>query len=327
MTMDDRFMNQMRRDPDSKFARSLREKLREKEPSPVLRALRPAPALAFAAAGLVVVALFAFPEVRVSAQAMLDLFRVRQFEAVQIDDSHLDRLKDLQGDNTLMVFDRHVKLVDPGPPQEFASLDAAIAATGLVARRPSFMPNGVVADTVLVVGASSGQLSVSEAKLRALLDALALADVAVPSGLDGKLIEMRKEPAIIQRFEKGQWRATLVQSKSPELSVPAGFDMERIAEIGLRVLGLDAAEARRVARNTDWRSTLLVPVPVNASTFRQVTVRGQKGLMITTSGERSEDGDRRRTGTVVLWSDGDQVFGVTGNMSPQEVLMMAESVQ
>ena len=325
--MDDRFMNELRRDPDSKFTRSLREKLREQEPSPVMRALRPAPALAFASVGLVVVALFVFPEVRVSAQAMLDLFRVRKFEAVEIDESHMDRLKKLGGDNTLMVFDEHVKLVDPGPPQVFASLAEAVSATGLVARQPTFFANGVTADTVLVVGASSGQLSVSEAKLRALLDALALADVAVPAGIDGKRIELRKEPTIIQKFVKGQWRASLVQSKSPELSVPAGFDMARMAEIGLRVLGLDAGEARRVARNTDWRSTLVVPVPVNASTFRQVTVHGQQALLITTSGEPAKDGQRHRNGTVVLWSEGDQVFGMMGNMSSQEVMLMAESVQ
>ena len=325
--MDDRFMNELRRDPDPDFSRSLKARLREHAPSPVMRALRPAPALAFAALALGVVALFVFPEARVSAQAMLDLFRVRKFAALQLDESRMDRLKDLQGDNTLMVFDQHEKLVDPGPPQQFASLAEAVSATGMSARQPSFFANGVIADTVTVVGASAGQLSVSEAKLRALLDALALADVSVPSGIDGKLIGMRKEPTIIQQFEKGQWRATLVQSKSPELSVPAGFDMERMAEIGLRVLGLDAAEARRVARDTDWRSTLVVPVPLNASTFRQVTVRGEQGLMITTSGAPNKDGQRRRDGTVVLWTEGDQVFGMMGNMSPQEVLMMAESVR
>jgi len=327
MTMDDRFMNELRRDPDPDFSRSLKARLREQAPSPVMRALRPAPALAFAAVALVAVALFAFPEVRVSAQAMLDLFRVRKFAAIEIDESHLDRLKTLQSDNTLLVFDRHEQLVDPGLPQVFTSLAEATSATGLSARQPSQFANGVIADTVTVVGASAGQLSVSEDKLRALLDALALSDVAVPSGIDGKLIGLRKEPTIIQHFKRGQWRVTLVQSKSPELSVPAGFDMERMAEIGLRVLGLDANEARRVARDTDWRSTLVVPVPLNASTFRQVTVRGQQGLMITTSGEPSEDGHRRRDGTVVLWSEGDQVFGMMGNMSPQEVLMMAESVQ
>lgn len=325
--MDDRFMNQLRRDPDSKFSRSLREKLREQESSPVMRALRPAPVLALASVAIVAVALFAFPEVRVSAQAMLDLFRVRKFAAVQFDESRMDRLKGLQGDNTLMVFDHHEKLVEAGPPQVFTTLAEAGAAAGLAARRPTHLPYGLTADTVLVEGASAGRISVSEEKLRALLDALGLRDVTVPTGLDGKLVELHKSPSIIQKFRHERWHAAMVQSRSPEVSVPAGLDIERLAEIGLRVLGLDAGEARRVAQNTDWRSTLVVPVPLNASTFRQVTVRGQQGLMITTTGERSEDGNRRRDGTVVLWTEGDQVFGLMSNISPEDVLQMAESVQ
>jgi hypothetical protein len=116
----------------------------------------------------------------------------------------------------------------------------------------------------------------------------------------------------------------LVQARSPEVSVPAGWDVERLAEIGLRVLGLDTGEARRIARSTDWRSTLLVPVPMNASTFRQVTVHGQAGLLITTS-TRGEDG-RRREGTMLMWTEGERVFCLQGNLSGPDLMQMAESV-
>jgi len=71
---------------------------------------------------------------------------------------------------------------------------------------------------------------------------------------------------------------------------------------------------------------LLVPVPVNASTFRQVTVHGAQGLLITTSGFNG-DGDRRREGTFVLWSEGDRVYAVTGNLGDKDLLQMAESMQ
>ena len=116
----------------------------------------------------------------------------------------------------------------------------------------------------------------------------------------------------------------LVQARSPEVSVPAGWDVERLAEIGLRVLGLDTGEARRIARSTDWRSTLLVPVPMNASTFRQVTVRGQSGLLITTS-SRGQDG-RRREGAMLMWTQGERVFCLQGNLSGRDLMQMAESV-
>ena len=326
--MDDHFMNTVRRDPDPNFSRDLRGRLRAKDEPRVMRSFLPVPALAGAVAVAVVASLLLFPSVRASAQAMLDLFRVRKFAAVPFDQTRIDKLRSLKGTtNPMMVFDRHETVVDPGPPRQFATLEEGATAAGLVARRPGFLPNGLVADTVTVEGAQSGLVSVSEAKLRALLEALSLSDVQVPSGLDGKVVEMRKSPILIQRFRSEHQYAALVQSKSPEVSVPVGFDVERLAEIGLRILGLDAGEARRVARATDWRSTMVVPVPLNVRTFRQVTVHGQQGLLVTTVAANATDGQPHRDGTVLLWTENDHVFGLVGDLAPDDLLQMAESVR
>jgi hypothetical protein len=325
MTMDDRFLNELRRDPDPRFARQLHQKLRVQESPRRAWTPRLVPTMAVAVVGLVVVAMFAFPSVRASAQAMLDLFRVRKFAAVQFDESRMEKLKALDDDRAFMVFDHQDVVQDPGPPRIVPSVDAAGAAAGFRVARPSFLPGGLTPDTVRVQSAGQARLSISEAKLRALLDALDLRDVTVPSGLDGKVVDVRKPPIVIQQFHNsGRLRATLVQSNSPEIGIPAGLDVERLAEVGLRVIGLDASEASRVAHATDWRSTLLVPVPINASTFRQVTVGGAQGLLITTS-ER-KDGIRRE-GTIVLWSEGEKVYGAFGNLSDRDLLQMAESVQ
>jgi hypothetical protein len=85
--MDDRMLHDYRREPDPRFASDLRERLRRHErpralPSP--RALRIVAAVAAAAAVTVV---FAVPSVRVSAQALLDVFRVRRFAAVEFKES------------------------------------------------------------------------------------------------------------------------------------------------------------------------------------------------------------------------------------------------
>jgi hypothetical protein len=147
----------------------------------------------------------------------------------------------------------------------------------------------------------------------------------VPSGLDGQWVDVHKPAMVMQRFKGGRWNAQLIQAMSPEVQVPPGFDVERLAEVGLRILGLDAGEARRVATTTDWRSTLLVPVPTNASTFRQVTVHGQQGLLITTTAHG--DGEKRREGTVVMWTENGRVYALAGNFGGPDVMQMAESVQ
>jgi hypothetical protein len=326
--MDDRFLEDLRRDPEPGFARDLRARLRARSEDRRAWAPRLVPALGLAFAALAVAGLFAFPAVRASAQAMLDLFRVRRFAAVTYDAARVEKLRSLQGagDPSLMVFERRETVLDPGPARAFPDAGAAGAAAGLTLRRADHLPAGLAPDSVFVQGAGEMRLSVSEARLRALLDALDLRDVAVPAGIDGRIVDVRKPPVVIQKFRGPRSRAALLQCDSPEIAVPAGMDIERLAEIGLRVIGLDASEARRVARETDWRTTLVVPVPLNASTFRQVTVHGEPGLLITTA-RRDAEGQRRREGTMVMWTEGGRVLAIVGDLDPSDTMEMAESVR
>lgn len=324
--MDERVLHDYRREPDPRFARDLRERLRRHEASRHFSSPRMTRVLAAACAVAIVAALFTVPSVRVSAQAVLDLFRVRRFAAVEFKKSRLEALRSVEKEHGHLIFDREEKVLDPGPPLYVSSREAAGSMAGFTVKAPSFLPEGLAADSVFVQGEGAMRLSVSESKLRSLLDQLDIHDVTIPPGLDGKWIEVRTQPVVIQRFRFEKRRAALIQARSPEVAVPAGWDVERLAEIGLRVLGLDAGEARRISRATDWRSTLLVPVPVDASTFRQVTVRGQPGLLILTPGERDANGQRQRDGRVLLWTEGDRVFCLRGNLTSADIVQMAESV-
>jgi hypothetical protein len=324
--MDDRLLHEIRSAPDPRFARGLRERLRRQEEPRPAPPRRMAPLLAAAAAVTLVVTLFAVPSVRVSAESVLDLFRVRRFAAVEYSASRMETLRSLEKETALLVFDREEKLRDPGPRRHVPSLEAAGSAAGFRVSAPGYLPDGLAPDSVFIQDEGSMRLTVSESRLRTLLDRLELRDVAVPAGIDGRWIEVRQPPIVIQQFRGGGRRAFLLEARSPEVSVPAGMDVERLAEVGLRVLGLDAGEARRIARATDWRSTLVVPVPMNASTFRQVTVRGQSGLLITTASATGADGHRHREGTAVLWTEGDRVFGLQSNLGAPDVMQMAESV-
>lgn len=325
--MDDRMLHEHRREPDPQFARDLRERLRRSErrrrfPRPVLRAVAVACSLG------VVVALFAIPSVRVSAQALLDLFRVRRFAAVRFDQSRLNALESIEKEKGFLVFDHEEMIREPGPPRSVPNAQAATGEAGFAVGSPSYLPDSLTVDSVLVQGAGAMRFSVSEAKLRSVLDRLDVKGVTVPSGLDGHWVEVKKPPIVIQRFQSSNRRAVLLQALSPEVSVPAGWNIEQLAEIGLRILGLDPSEAKRIARTTDWRTTLLVPVPLNATTFRVVTVRGNSGLMIITTGDGPPPapGKPKRKGVMVMWSEGDRVFCLRGDLSAEDLLQMANSV-
>lgn len=324
--MDDRMLHEYRREPDPRFASDLRERLRRYERPRVLPSPRAIRIVAAVAAAAAVTVVFAVPSVRVSAQAVLDVFRVRRFAAIEFKESRRDLLESVEKERGFLIFDRKEKILDPGPPTYVASREAATARAGFDVSTPGFLPAGMVADSLFVQGEAAARMSVSEAKLRSLLERLDLDDVKVPAGLDGQWVELRKPPVVMQRFRAEKWRVTLLQARSPEVTLPAGWNLEQLGEIGLRILGLDAREAKRIAKATDWRSTLLVPLPMNAAEFRQVTVRGQSGLLITTIAEPTADGKGRRKKAIVMWSTGDRIFCLQGDLSAQELMQMAESV-
>src|SRR4029077_20292574 len=113
----------------------------------------------------------------------------------------------------------------------------------------------------------------------------------------------------------------LVQARSPVVSFPAGVDIASLAEIGLRLLGLDRAEAYRFAQIVDWRSTLLVAVPAATATFHQVEVQSGTGLVIEAG--QARDGLGGRGGSLVLWSNADTVYALGGPGLSTDTLQMA----
>jgi hypothetical protein len=277
---------------------------------------------------VLVASLFLFPSVRASAQAFLEMFRVRQFAAVQFDPARIEKLRALKDqNNALLVFDDQQVLRDPGPRVPYASLDAARAALNLPLRRLTFLPAGLAPESVFAEREGEARFTLHADKLRALLDQLGLSDVRVPDGFDGQAIQVRKPVVVMQQYKGGRSSAALMQSQNPEVGLPAGANLAQLGEVGLRVLGLDQAEAHRVATSIDWRSTLVVPVPLNASTFRPVTIHGNNGLLVTCTGGTRPDGKPRREGSVVIWSDGDHLFALETTLGGPDAVMMAESVQ
>lgn len=330
--MDDRFLHDQRREPSPGYGRALRERLRGLEEAPEPRGFRLHPALVTAfAAGLVAVA-FMFPAVRVAAQNALDLFRVRSFAAVEFDEARMEQLKQLHDqagdDPAMLVFEKQEVLQDPGPSVDYPSADLAASAAGLPGlRRPTSLPSGLKFEKAVATGPGAARLTVRTERLRQVLEALSIRDVQVPQGLDGQSITVHMPASVTQRFVNGKLRLTVLEAMSPEVTLPPGADLRQLGELGLRVLGLDAEEARRMAASIDWRSTLLVPVPTTAASFRQVDVNGHKGLFIRANPERAGEGGKRDRTAMVMWTEGDRVLAVQGNVSGEDVLEVAQSLR
>ena len=332
--MDDKFLYDARQEPRPEFAHDLRERLQRQAPDRGDHARAPlaarlGPAWAAMPAVLVVAALFFIPSVRASAQAFLDLFRVQNFAAVTVDPARLEQLRGQQLDVESIL--GHPEMVrDPGPPRAFTSAQDAVSATGYTLRLATDAPSGLTADTTFVSGEAISRLHVDATRLRTLLTNLALDDVQIPPGIDGAEVNLRVPPAARTVYRHETREVMLLQAPSPEMTLPPGIEIARLGEIGLRIAGLSATEARRFAQSIDWHSTLLVPVPADASAFREVDVRGRKGLLVTLGtrpGPRASE-RWRHAGSQLMWSDGERVYALVSETVPDvELIQMANSVQ
>ena len=289
-------------------------------------ARRFSPALGAFAGLLALALLFSIPAVRASAQAFLDLFRVRNFAAVTVDEARLAQLRGQQMDIESILGKPEI-VRDPGPLRVYTNARDAAAATGYPVRE-ALGVGGFAPDTTYVLGESQARLRVDTSRLRAVLTALAIDDVQVPPGIEGAEVSVHILPVAHTIYRNQKQSVTLLQSPSPELGLPAGVDAAQLGQIGLRIVGLSPAEAKRFAQSIDWHSTMLVPVPSDASSFREVDVRGHKGLLVAI--DAREDRPRRPHGarSQLLWADGERVFAlVTSNVSDVTLVQMANAVQ
>ena len=325
--MDDEFMLRGLRKPRAAFARQLSERLQRLEAQQsALRMPRTVVRWAACAAVLfLAVGAFALPSVQAGARAFLDIFRVVNFAPVAVRMDRIDRLMARHELDLPRLLGEQVQVLKAaGPLQTVATAEAAGSAAGIQVRTPAWRPVGLDPRLIQVGGEQALSVTASTEKLRAVMDAFGIDDLSVPDEVNGQSATVHV-PAIVRiTYSNAERHAVLVQSRQPEVAFPAGVDLASLAEIGLRVLGIDRTEAHRFAQNVDWRTTLILPVPADIAAFRQIDIQGNAGVLIETA--------RRGPGnsipeTCVLWSSRGSVFALTGNLLSAELFEMAQSVQ
>jgi len=319
---DDAWLQALRTDASPLFKAQLRERLRAQEPVSETRHDWPRRALIAAGVVIVVGALLSVPGVRASVAQFVSLFRVINVVAVPVDSSHIDRLKAEQLELGALIGE-HVQVVqDPGEPVDFASFEDAAAAAGMTLATPQWLPDNTQVIQTAVMGERVMRVTADSVRLQQVMDALGINDLSVPAGLDGQVVNVRVPPVVMIRYEHEKGRRTrLFQARTPQLTLPNSIDVQTLGEIGLRILGLGPTEARQFAEAIDWHSTLVVPVPPNASSFREVDINGHRGVLI-----QHQPRNQSPTSTIV-WSTPERVFALVSIQHVAEVTAMATSVR
>ena len=331
-SLDDRFLSSGWRQPRADFEQCVRERLAELERRPrgLFRFVRPemARAASVAAAAVLVAGAFAFPPVRAAATAFLDMFRVVNFAPVSIESTRLSKLfgKDL---DLSKMFARQVTVIEqPGPPQPQSSLASAGAAAGIRVQTPAWLPVGMEQQSIEVGGGSTARITLSVPVIKQVLDAFAIDDLRVPEQVDGQSATVHVPVVVKITYSDSKRHVILLQARQPEATFPAGTDLSRLAEIGLRVLGVESAEAHRFAQSFDWRTTLMLPIPSDVATFNQFDVQGNPGLLIERAVRLgSGSGRLPPIESRVLWASGGSVYTLVGDVRSPELAGMAQSMQ
>ncbi len=270
----------------------------------------------FAAAGLALVAIVAllmsFPAVRAAAGEFLGLFRVQQFAPISVSPQQMALLERL-GEQGLAPGE-FVVTREIGDPETVDSPEDAAAVAGFT---PKTLPNrGELMRTYIMKG-GAGHLVVDLAGARAIVEAAGADPLLLPDSLDGAQVDVTVHDSIGQLYDNG---IILLQSPSPDVNYPADVNPTLLGEALLQVLGTEPAEAQRIAQSIDWTSTMLLPIPQDLGTYREVTVNGVSGVLL-------EPFDPDAEAAVVWQQDGMVYMMRAGRMSVDEMLAYANTVR
>jgi len=299
------------------------------------------PLVRYGTAALLILALvLAFPGSRAMAGELLNLFRVQQVTVVPVDFTGLEQLT---GDGALG--DQFTQLISqsivmdkkPGDPVEAKSAEQASQLAGFTVR----LPADKTPSQIYVTNGAAFRVEVDRKKAQALLDEAGRSDLVLPESVDGAEISVDIPASASVAFgtcpKPGSGGAgnteqsatqrrypdcvILAQIPSPSVNAPADLDIEALARIGLEFTGMTPEQAAEFTSTVNWTSTLLVPIPRNASVHEQVSVDGVTGTLIQ---RPSDEGPQ----FAVLWVKNGIIYAISGlGSNSQQAIEMANSLR
>ena len=259
------------------------------------------PALRYAAVALLLIILIAsIPATRALADQLLSLFRVQQVAVVQVDFTGMQQLtgEGPIGQQISQLLSNSITITQkPGDPLNAADAAQASQLAGFTVR----LPQGKTVSEINVLKASAYSFKIDRAKAQALLDEAGRSDLLLPASIDGQNISITIPAGVSAAYgtcpspksddserslgggSVGRRYADcilLAEIPSPIVSAPAEVNVPQLAQIGLEFTGMTSAEAAAFTASVDWTSTLVIPIPKNAATYRQVSVDGVTGTLI-----------------------------------------------
>ncbi len=298
----------------------------------------PAPAWSAAAVSALVVILVSFAPARSVAQRILAMLRVQKIAVVPVD------LPLNPGPNTLttirrLISDRVVVTLSPGKPQTVTTATQASQLAGFPVR---VLRGRSDAPQFAVTGEQAFVMTLDRERLQEIVDDLGHSDLQIPDSVDGKTIAVHIPKGVFERYGNCSARRPggnpaqgppsfsaagsancliFAQVPSPIVSVPPDLNVSQLAELGLEAAGMSPQEAEAFCQTVDWTSTLVIPIPEQASNYEKEMVDGAEGTLIS---HTSPDG--RSTRYTLIWVKKGVIYSIIGFGDPGNAVALANSL-
>ena len=320
----------------------LEARISEKENTSMLKKIFSRPyRKAWAIAGVVALLALAlaFPPVQAIANSFLGLFRVQQVSIIAVDPGNLpNQLGSSSQFENLMSKDVHFE--KSGEIVQVGTAGEASSIANFAVRLPAALDG---TPSLKIQPSSKASLAVDMQQIRAVLDEIGRSDIQLPDGLDGATVSVDIPTSVIAQYgqckfdpqaarqvgqDPGHQRmaqlprcTTFMQLPSPDISAPPGLDLAKIGEAYLEVMGMSKEEAASFAKNVDWTTTLVVPIPRYGAEYQDVTVDGVTGTLI----EQTSEGVARQY--MLLWVKDGIIYALTGPGDGSTAVQIAGSLQ
>lgn len=298
------------------------------------------PAWGAIAAACALAFLLSFAPARIWAQRFLERLRVEKVAVVPVDMSPLTPGSEGRGKLIAQfISDNVVVTLKPGEPAPAASAAEATERAGFKVRTLEALG---APQRILIGDEGAFHMTLDRDRMEAVLDQAGRSDIQLPPGIDGATVAVHvpksvrllyggcstsdrpppvPNPAGAAPEANGGACIEFMQVPTPAVTMPPGLNVTALAEAGLQIAGLSAAEAHAFCQTVDWTSTLVIPVPRNGSSYQTMPVDGVNGTFV----QLPARGDFQER-YALIWMKNGLLYSVTGRGASARALAAVQSL-
>jgi hypothetical protein len=277
----------------------------------------------------VLVAMLLLPNGGALANQLLALFRVQQFQPVQVTKQDFKTLNSrpiptFQDLGTLQIQSNSLQ------PQDNLTQAQAAQMVNFSILVPQTLPQGISGTPDFsVIGAGNGTFTFSASKAHAFFVTNGYGNVNIPANLDGATFDVTTTAGVVIAYgNQTTTQFMIVEYPSPIVRATGSASLQELRDVALSLPGLPPQLVTQL-RQIDLNSGI-VPLPIPSGIDSQsITVQGTQGLLLTSNISTTIPQLKKfPAGSAVVWQTHGIIYAVGGTISnTNQLLNSANSLQ